>query len=58
MIEDPANWLLNLLAGPAGHIAIRLRNRESLRRLKALAEGTAPRPAGALPSRANGSQTA
>jgi hypothetical protein len=49
MIEDPANPLLNLLAGPLGHLTIRLRNHESLRRLKALAEGTAPRPGGRLP---------
>ncbi len=58
MIEDPANWMLNLLAGPAGHLAIRLRNSESLRRLKALAEGTARRPAHALPERANDSHAA
>ena len=51
MIEDPANPLLRLLAGPLGHAAIRLRNHESLRRLKALAEGTTPRPDGALPRR-------
>jgi uncharacterized protein YndB with AHSA1/START domain len=38
MVEDPANWVLNLLAGPLGHAAIRVRNAESLRRLKALAE--------------------
>jgi uncharacterized protein YndB with AHSA1/START domain len=38
MIEDPANPLLNVLAGPLGHAVIRLRNAESLRRLKALAE--------------------
>lgn len=58
MIEDPANLLLNLLAGPLGHTAIRLRNSESLRRLKALAEGTTPRPAGVLPPRTNGSRAA
>jgi uncharacterized protein YndB with AHSA1/START domain len=44
MIEDPANGLLNVLAGPLGHAMIRLRNVESLRRLKALAEGRTPRP--------------
>jgi hypothetical protein len=44
MIEDPANRLLNVLAGPLGHAMIRLRNVESLRRLKALAEGRTPRP--------------
>ena len=52
MIEDPAHWLLNLMAGPLGHLAIRLRNVESLRRLKGLAEGTKPRPRGTLPTRA------
>ena len=51
MIEEPASRLLNLVGGPALHAVIRRRNRESLRRLKALAEGTAPRPAGALPRR-------
>ncbi len=51
IIEEPASRLLNVLAGPVGHAAIRMRNRESLRRLKALAEGTAPRPAGELPRR-------
>jgi uncharacterized protein YndB with AHSA1/START domain len=51
LIEDPANLLLNLLAGPLGHAAIRLRNRESLRRLKAIAEGRARRPGGELPPR-------
>lgn len=40
MVEDPANALLNLLAGPFGHLAVRIRNRESLRRLRALTEGT------------------
>jgi hypothetical protein len=49
IVEDPANPLLSLIAGPLGHAAIRLRNRESLRRLKALAEGTVPRPRGRLP---------
>ena len=58
MIEDPANPVLNLLAGPLGHTAIRLRNREALRRLKALAEGTVPRPAGTLPEREQKSRTA
>jgi uncharacterized protein YndB with AHSA1/START domain len=38
LIEDLANPLLNLLAGPLGHAAMRLRNHESLRRLKAIAE--------------------
>lgn len=51
MIEDFASGLVNLLAGPLTHAAMRLRNRESLRRLKALAEGTRPRPTGPLPPR-------
>jgi uncharacterized protein YndB with AHSA1/START domain len=38
MIENFANPLLNLMAGPLGHGAMRLRNRECLRRLRALAE--------------------
>jgi uncharacterized protein YndB with AHSA1/START domain len=37
--EDVSNAILNLLVGPLGHAAIRLRNRETLRRLKALATG-------------------
>jgi uncharacterized protein YndB with AHSA1/START domain len=43
MIEDLAHPLLNRLAGPIVHFAISVRNRESLRRLKLLAEGPAPR---------------
>jgi uncharacterized protein YndB with AHSA1/START domain len=58
MIEDPASRLLTLLAGPVTHLSIRLRNRESLRRLKAIAEGRVPRPAGALPPRPNRSADA
>ena len=38
MVEDIASAPLNALAGPLIHAAIRARNRESLRRLKALAE--------------------
>jgi hypothetical protein len=38
MIEDLANRLLNLLGGPLTQLAIRVRNRESLARLKAIAE--------------------
>jgi uncharacterized protein YndB with AHSA1/START domain len=38
MIEDPDNRLLTILIGPLGHALMRLRNAESLRRLKALAE--------------------
>jgi uncharacterized protein YndB with AHSA1/START domain len=54
MVEEIANPLLNRLAGPLTHTAIRLRNRESLRRLKALAEGNATRPGGTLPTRHRG----
>jgi hypothetical protein len=43
MIEDLAHPLLNRLAGPLVHFAIALRNRESLRRLKLLAETPAAR---------------
>lgn len=38
MVEDVANPLLNLLAGPAFHAAVRIRNWETLRRLKSVAE--------------------
>jgi uncharacterized protein YndB with AHSA1/START domain len=51
MIEDPALPLGSLLIGPAGHALIRLRNAESLRRLRELAEGRAQVPAGDLPPR-------
>jgi hypothetical protein len=50
MIENLENELLNLAIGPLGHAAMRVRNREALRRLKRLAEGTMPRPHGSLPS--------
>jgi uncharacterized protein YndB with AHSA1/START domain len=46
MTEDLSNTALNLLAGPLGHAAIRVRNRETLRRLKALAEGAVRGEAG------------
>jgi hypothetical protein len=45
MIENPANRVLSVLAGPLGHGLIRLRNAKSLERLKALAE-TRPAAAG------------
>jgi uncharacterized protein YndB with AHSA1/START domain len=48
MIEAPPNRLLSLLSGPIGHALLRVRNRESLLRLKELAEGTAERPRGRL----------
>jgi uncharacterized protein YndB with AHSA1/START domain len=51
MIEDPTSRTLNVVGGPLLHAVIRVRNRESLSRLKALAEGTAPRPSGVLPAR-------
>jgi uncharacterized protein YndB with AHSA1/START domain len=43
MIEAPASGALSLLAGPLGHALLALRNRESLRRLKVLAEDAAHR---------------
>jgi uncharacterized protein YndB with AHSA1/START domain len=51
MIEEPTNRVLRVAGGPLLHAAVRIRNRESLRRLKALAEGTTPRPTGVLPTR-------
>jgi uncharacterized protein YndB with AHSA1/START domain len=38
LVEDPAWWPARVLLGPLGHSALRVRNAESLRRLKALAE--------------------
>jgi hypothetical protein len=38
MIEDLSNRLLNLLGGPLTQVAIRIRNHESLSRLKRVAE--------------------
>jgi uncharacterized protein YndB with AHSA1/START domain len=38
MIEDLSNRLLNLLGGPLTQVAIRIRNHESLSRLKRIAE--------------------
>jgi hypothetical protein len=52
MIEDLENVILNVAAGPLGHLAMRLRNAEALRRLKSMAEGITPRPRGAFPARA------
>lgn len=43
MIEDPAGWTTPLWVLPSTHVFGRLRNFESLRRLKALAEGRGPR---------------
>ena len=46
MIETPSHRLLSLLAGPIGHGLLGARNRESLRRLKELAEGVREPPSG------------
>jgi uncharacterized protein YndB with AHSA1/START domain len=51
MIEEPTSPVVGRLGGRLLDAAIGLRNRGSLRRLKALAEGTAPRPEEALPKR-------
>ncbi len=52
MVEDLALPLGSLLLGPIGHLILRGRNAESLRRLKELAEGTKSVSGAALPSRA------
>jgi uncharacterized protein YndB with AHSA1/START domain len=49
MTEDVSNGILNLLAGPLGHTAMRVRNRETLRRLKALVEGATRGIDGTMP---------
>jgi uncharacterized protein YndB with AHSA1/START domain len=46
MIETPSHRLLSLLAGPLGHGLLAARNRETLRRLKELAEGLREGPSG------------
>lgn len=46
MIESPSHPLLSLLAGPVGHGVLAARNRETLRRLKELAEGLREPPSG------------
>lgn len=51
MDEHPADLRSRLFMNPLTDPLVRLRNRESLRRLKALAEGTEPIPGGALPTR-------
>jgi uncharacterized protein YndB with AHSA1/START domain len=51
MIEDPASRALSVLIGPLGHGLIKLRNIESLRRLKRLAEEDAPSVPAKLPPR-------
>jgi len=54
MIEDPASAAVNVLIGPLGHGLLKLRNLEALRRLRRLAEGEQPLPAGDLPERDRG----
>jgi polyketide cyclase/dehydrase/lipid transport protein len=51
MVEDIAPRLLRLALWPTTQPAVWLRNTESLRRLKALAEGRIPRPTEPLPPR-------
>jgi uncharacterized protein YndB with AHSA1/START domain len=46
MVEKPSHLVLSLLAGPLGHAALAARNRETLRRLKELAEGLREPPPG------------
>jgi hypothetical protein len=53
MVEEPSNRLLSMMIGPVGHWLMKLRNVEALRRLKQLAEGYAPPPAGERPDRAH-----
>ncbi len=45
LVEEPANRVLSLLIGPVGHALVRLRNAETLRRLKRLAELRPPQRA-------------
>ena len=51
MDEHPADRRSRLFFNPLTEPLIRLRNAESLRRLKVLAEGSEPIPTGALPAR-------
>ena len=51
MEERPADLRTRVLFNPLTDPLVRLRNKESLRRLKALAEGDEPIPAGDLPPR-------
>jgi len=51
MIEEPAFPLGSLAIGPLGHAIIRVRNAESLRRLKRLAEAREEVPIDEVPSR-------
>lgn len=56
MVEEPANRLLSMLMTPAGHLLLACRIKESLRRLKRLAEGDAPRPSGSFPRQSPGAR--
>ncbi len=51
MDERPADLRSRVFFNPLTEPLVRLRNRESLRRLKALAEGDEPIPSGTLPPR-------
>jgi len=51
MFKKPSNRVVRVLGWHVMHALTDLRNRESRRRLKALAEGAAPRPGGVLPRR-------
>jgi uncharacterized protein YndB with AHSA1/START domain len=51
MDERAADWRSRILFNPLTDPLVRLRNRVSLRRLKAMAEGTEPIPEGYLPAR-------
>jgi uncharacterized protein YndB with AHSA1/START domain len=51
MDEHPADGRSRIVFNPLTQPLVRLRNAESLRRLKALAEGSEPIPDGALPPR-------
>jgi uncharacterized protein YndB with AHSA1/START domain len=51
MDEHPADRRSRILLNPITEPLVRLRNAESLRRLKALAEGAEPIPSGPLPPR-------
>jgi uncharacterized protein YndB with AHSA1/START domain len=51
MEERPADLRTRILFNPLTDPLVRLRNKESLRRLKALAEGDEPIPTGDLPPR-------
>jgi uncharacterized protein YndB with AHSA1/START domain len=56
MDEHAADVRSRLLFNPLTDPLVRLRNRTSLRRLKALAEGSEPIPAGHLPPRDSGEE--